>query len=84
MSDTPETRSPNAAIIFLVISAFIGSMGFGLAAPVMPELVMQITEASVAEAAAMVRRSVEPPLWSNTRTPSSSFESAGASSTKML
>ncbi|MEM1439389.1 MAG: TCR/Tet family MFS transporter [Pseudomonadota bacterium] len=51
MSDTPETRSPNAAIIFLVISAFIGSMGFGLAAPVMPELVMQITEASVAEAA---------------------------------
>ena len=44
-------RSPNAAIIFLVISAFIGSMGFGLAAPVMPELVMQITEASVAEAA---------------------------------
>ena len=51
MNDATETRSPNAAIIFLVISAFIGSMGFGLAAPVMPELVMQITEASVAEAA---------------------------------
>ncbi|MEL6951058.1 MAG: TCR/Tet family MFS transporter [Pseudomonadota bacterium] len=51
MNDAPETRSSNAAIIFLVISAFIGSMGFGLAAPVMPELVMQITEASVADAA---------------------------------
>ncbi len=39
------------AFAFLAASAFIGSMGFGLIAPVMPELVMSITGGSVATAA---------------------------------
>ena len=51
MTDSKPSGNTNAAVVFLVISAFISSMGFGLAAPVMPELVMAVTGGSVAEAA---------------------------------
>ncbi|MEL7449017.1 MAG: TCR/Tet family MFS transporter [Pseudomonadota bacterium] len=51
MTETSPTGKSNTAVVFLVISAFISSMGFGLAAPVMPELVMAVTGGSVAEAA---------------------------------
>ncbi|MEM1264080.1 MAG: MFS transporter, partial [Pseudomonadota bacterium] len=53
---TPSTsanQAPNtsaAAFVFLVITAFISSMGFGLAAPVMPKLVMTITGEDIAQA----------------------------------
>ncbi|MEL7024963.1 MAG: TCR/Tet family MFS transporter [Pseudomonadota bacterium] len=52
-SDQPrsETGPAKGAFIFLVISAFISSMGFGLATPVLPKLVMELAGTELAEAA---------------------------------
>ena len=41
----------NAALVFLIVTAFINSMGFGLAAPVMPALVMELADTDLARAA---------------------------------
>ena len=41
----------NAAFVFLIVTAFINSMGFGLATPVMPALVMELTGQDLASAA---------------------------------
>lgn len=46
-----STGASKTAVAFLVTSAFISSAGFGLTAPVMPELIMTVTGGSVAQAA---------------------------------
>ena len=49
---TPETpRASNAAFVFLILTAFINSMGFGLPTPVMPALVMELADTDLANAA---------------------------------
>jgi len=51
LSESLTDQESKTAIVFLVITAFVSSMGFGLVVPVMPELVMSITGGGVAEAA---------------------------------
>ncbi|MDJ0654516.1 MAG: MFS transporter [Xanthomonadales bacterium] len=43
-------RQGNAALLFLVVTAFINSMGIGLTTPVMPALLMEISAGDLAEA----------------------------------
>ena len=51
MNQSPSPKSGNAAFVFLIATAFIGSMGFGLVAPVMPKLIQDITGGDLAYAA---------------------------------